>query len=91
MVFCHLLYSLSIQDLYGCRIGDIEFTRECAIFDLVDILLYHGWIVDPQVCSFTFWLLLHIRRLTNKYLGPHTNFPIARFMIFSCNLFFHML
>ncbi|KAL3039709.1 hypothetical protein AAZX31_01G200800 [Glycine max] len=30
------------------RIGDFEFTRECAIFDLLDIPLYHGWIVDPQ-------------------------------------------
>ncbi|KAG5061458.1 hypothetical protein JHK87_002487 [Glycine soja] len=28
--------------------GDFEFTRECAIFDLLDIPLYHGWIVDPQ-------------------------------------------
>jgi hypothetical protein len=35
-----------------CRIGDFEFTRECAIFDLLDIPLYHGWIVDPQVCTF---------------------------------------
>ncbi|RVW16297.1 Ubiquitin carboxyl-terminal hydrolase MINDY-1 [Vitis vinifera] len=33
------------------RIGDFEFTRECAIFDLLDIPLYHGWIVDPQGCS----------------------------------------
>ncbi|GFP97769.1 protein fam63a [Phtheirospermum japonicum] len=30
------------------RIDDFEFTRECAIFDLMDIPLYHGWIVDPQ-------------------------------------------
>ncbi|XP_022759607.1 ubiquitin carboxyl-terminal hydrolase MINDY-2-like isoform X2 [Durio zibethinus] len=30
------------------RIDDFEFTPECAIFDLVDIPLYHGWIVDPQ-------------------------------------------
>ncbi|CAL9029946.1 unnamed protein product [Prunus brigantina] len=29
-------------------IGDFEFTPECAIFDLLDIPLYHGWIVDPQ-------------------------------------------
>ncbi|KAL9670667.1 hypothetical protein QQ045_008223 [Rhodiola kirilowii] len=27
---------------------DFEFTPECAIFDLLDIPLYHGWIVDPQ-------------------------------------------
>ncbi|KAL4602676.1 hypothetical protein ACB092_10G071100 [Castanea dentata] len=30
------------------RINDFEFTPECAIFDLLDIPLYHGWIVDPQ-------------------------------------------
>lgn len=30
------------------RIDDFEFTRECAIFDLLDIPLYHGWIVDSQ-------------------------------------------
>ncbi|KVH91721.1 Protein of unknown function DUF544 [Cynara cardunculus var. scolymus] len=29
-------------------INDFEFTRECAIFDLLDIPLYHGWIVDAQ-------------------------------------------
>uniref|UniRef100_A0A0E0Q2K1 MINDY deubiquitinase domain-containing protein n=1 Tax=Oryza rufipogon TaxID=4529 RepID=A0A0E0Q2K1_ORYRU len=30
------------------KIDDFEFTRERAIFDLLDIPLYHGWIVDPQ-------------------------------------------
>ncbi|KAL5718400.1 hypothetical protein ACHQM5_011305 [Ranunculus cassubicifolius] len=30
------------------KIDDFEFTRECAIFDLLDMPLYHGWIVDPQ-------------------------------------------
>uniref|UniRef100_A0A1D1YXN6 Protein FAM63A n=1 Tax=Anthurium amnicola TaxID=1678845 RepID=A0A1D1YXN6_9ARAE len=30
------------------KINDFEFTPECAIFDLFDIGLYHGWIVDPQ-------------------------------------------
>ncbi|KAL3498752.1 hypothetical protein ACH5RR_041484 [Cinchona calisaya] len=30
------------------RIADFEFTPECAIFDLLDIPLYHGWIVDAQ-------------------------------------------
>ncbi|OVA00154.1 Protein of unknown function DUF544 [Macleaya cordata] len=29
-------------------IDDFEFTPERAIFDLLDIPLYHGWIVDPQ-------------------------------------------
>ncbi|KAL8064317.1 hypothetical protein ABFX02_01G081900 [Erythranthe guttata] len=30
------------------RIDDFELTPECAIFGLLDIPLYHGWIVDPQ-------------------------------------------
>ncbi|KAL7160225.1 hypothetical protein ABFS83_01G079200 [Erythranthe nasuta] len=30
------------------RIDDFEFTPECAIFGLLGIPLYHGWIVDPQ-------------------------------------------
>uniref|UniRef100_A0ACD5Z6Q0 Uncharacterized protein n=1 Tax=Avena sativa TaxID=4498 RepID=A0ACD5Z6Q0_AVESA len=30
------------------KVDDFEFTRERAIFDLLDIPLYHGWIVDPQ-------------------------------------------
>lgn len=37
------------------RNDDFEFTPECAIFDLLDIPLYHGWIVDPQVSNF--WLI----------------------------------
>ena len=27
---------------------DFEFTRECIVFDLLKIALYHGWLVDPQ-------------------------------------------
>nr|GMD98773.1 ubiquitin carboxyl-terminal hydrolase MINDY-2 [Ipomoea batatas] len=30
------------------RIGDFEYTGELAIFELLDIPLYHGWIVDPK-------------------------------------------
>uniref|UniRef100_A0A803LQT6 MINDY deubiquitinase domain-containing protein n=1 Tax=Chenopodium quinoa TaxID=63459 RepID=A0A803LQT6_CHEQI len=30
------------------RIDAFEFTPECAIFDLLGIPLYHGWLVDPQ-------------------------------------------
>lgn len=26
-----------------------EYTPECIVFDLLDIPLYHGWLVDPQV------------------------------------------
>uniref|UniRef100_A0A0D6QZZ5 MINDY deubiquitinase domain-containing protein n=1 Tax=Araucaria cunninghamii TaxID=56994 RepID=A0A0D6QZZ5_ARACU len=30
------------------HIHDFEFTPECAIFDLLDIGLVHGWIIDPE-------------------------------------------
>ncbi|XP_024543986.1 ubiquitin carboxyl-terminal hydrolase MINDY-1-like [Selaginella moellendorffii] len=30
------------------NIHDFEFTPECAIFDLLDIGLVHGWLCDPQ-------------------------------------------
>lgn len=29
-------------------VDKFEYTRECIIFDLLNIRLYHGWIVDPQ-------------------------------------------
>eukprot|EP00240_Pyramimonas_obovata_P013569 CAMPEP_0118943480 /NCGR_PEP_ID=MMETSP1169-20130426/38402_1 /TAXON_ID=36882 /ORGANISM="Pyramimonas obovata, Strain CCMP722" /LENGTH=260 /DNA_ID=CAMNT_0006888745 /DNA_START=87 /DNA_END=866 /DNA_ORIENTATION=+ len=30
------------------NIDDFEFTQECAIFDLLDIQLVHGWLVSPE-------------------------------------------
>lgn len=38
----------------GVRV--FEYTPECIVFDLLDIPLYHGWLVDPQVR----WTLLII-------------------------------
>lgn len=35
-------------------VSEFEYTPECIIFDLLDIPLYHGWLIDPQqeeVCS----------------------------------------
>jgi len=29
-------------------VRDFEYTPECIIFDLLNIPLYHGWLVDPQ-------------------------------------------
>ncbi|KAK2103105.1 Ubiquitin carboxyl-terminal hydrolase MINDY-2 [Saguinus oedipus] len=31
----------------GVRV--FEYTPECVVFDLLDIPLYHGWLVDPQI------------------------------------------
>ena len=30
------------------RVRDFEFTPECVVFDILNIGLYHGWLVDPQ-------------------------------------------
>lgn len=30
----------------------VQFTRETGIFDLLNVRLVHGWLVDPQVCVF---------------------------------------
>lgn len=51
--------------MYLCRINDFEFTRKYAIFNLLDIDLHRGWIVDPQVtlCDYlihlSFWHSLY--------------------------------
>ncbi|KAK7088863.1 hypothetical protein V1264_024945 [Littorina saxatilis] len=29
-------------------VSDFEYTSECIIFDLLQLALYHGWLVDPQ-------------------------------------------
>ena len=29
-------------------VSDFEYTPECIIFDLLNIPLYHGWLMDPQ-------------------------------------------
>uniref|UniRef100_A0A8C2H2D3 Ubiquitin carboxyl-terminal hydrolase n=1 Tax=Cyprinus carpio TaxID=7962 RepID=A0A8C2H2D3_CYPCA len=34
----------------GVRV--FEYTPECIVFDLLDIPLYHGWLVDPQMAFF---------------------------------------
>ena len=34
--------------LTGCSVREFEYTRECIVFDLLGIHLYHGWLADPQ-------------------------------------------
>ncbi|KAG7317408.1 hypothetical protein KOW79_019706 [Hemibagrus wyckioides] len=29
-------------------VADFEYTPECIVFDLLNVPLYHGWLVDPQ-------------------------------------------
>ncbi|XP_061462818.1 ubiquitin carboxyl-terminal hydrolase MINDY-1 [Rhineura floridana] len=30
-------------------VSDFEYTPECIVFDLLNMPLYHGWLVDPQI------------------------------------------
>ena len=33
---------------YTSSVSGFEFTSESGLFDLLDVQLYHGWLVDPQ-------------------------------------------
>lgn len=46
----------------GVRV--FEYTPECIVFDLLDIPLYHGWLVDPQVRIYLQSLSQALRPLT---------------------------
>ena len=41
---CFMKISLSLSS----RVDKFEYTGECIIFDLLNIQLYHGWVIDPQ-------------------------------------------
>ena len=41
-------FLLNDKNLRLYRIKDFEYTSECVIFDLLDIDLVHGWLVDPE-------------------------------------------
>jgi len=41
----------------GVRV--FEYTPECIVFDLLDIPLYHGWLVEPQVCKIKRLKMMH--------------------------------
>jgi hypothetical protein len=34
--------------LFFFSVDKFEYTRECIIFDLLNIQLFHGWLIDPQ-------------------------------------------
>lgn len=34
-----------------CSVSGFEFTQELAIFDLLNVQLYHGWLPDPSDIS----------------------------------------
>ena len=36
------------NNYYLFSVSGFEFTSESGLFDLLDVALYHGWVVDPQ-------------------------------------------
>ena len=46
-----------------------EFTRETGIFDLMDVPLYHGWLVDPQNPSYSVVKDFSYNRLVEKVIS----------------------
>ena len=43
-----LLTTISNTNCFIWQVSDFEYTKECIIFDLLNISLYHGWLLDPQ-------------------------------------------
>ncbi|XP_050410163.1 ubiquitin carboxyl-terminal hydrolase MINDY-2 isoform X2 [Patella vulgata] len=46
-IMCKLQTGLDVNVKFN-GVDDFEYTPECIIFDLLEIPLYHGWLVDPQ-------------------------------------------
>ena len=42
-------------------VSDFEYTKECIVFDLFNIALYHGWLVDPQVNNYTYLIFKRLK------------------------------
>ncbi|ESO97473.1 hypothetical protein LOTGIDRAFT_214327 [Lottia gigantea] len=46
-IMCKLQTGLDVNVKFT-GVDDFEYTPECIIFDLLEIPLYHGWLIDPQ-------------------------------------------
>lgn len=48
-----------LNQIVVCSITDFEYTVACAVFDMLDIALVHGWLLDLQddrtVSIFAWW------------------------------------
>lgn len=73
----------------GVRV--FEYTPECIVFDLLDIPLYHGWLVDPQVINFFFSVIQTVQVIL-KFAGEscfrilalnNNNYGNSFFLIYS--------
>lgn len=49
----YLFFNDLSKFLFYFRVSEFEYTRECIIFDLLRIPLYHGWLVDPAETEVT--------------------------------------
>ena len=48
-MFLHVvIYNGLLFLLHFFSVSGFEFTQELAIFDLLSVQLYHGWLVDPN-------------------------------------------
>jgi hypothetical protein len=65
----------------GVRV--FEYTPECIVFDLLDIPLYHGWLVDPQVSEIK--LCRHKCRKTSLIHQVDINFYFLIFIFLTWN------
>ncbi|KAF9611341.1 hypothetical protein IFM89_030130 [Coptis chinensis] len=66
------------------KMDDFEFTRECAIFDLLDIPLYHGWIVDPQPSGLSAFSTAFLWNFSGYlFLSTHRLLCFCRYLFFS--------
>jgi hypothetical protein len=41
------LAQAAVADVRFTRIHDFEYRAESVVFDLLDVFLVHGWLVDP--------------------------------------------
>jgi len=45
--YIYISFFIVIQFFYF-SVNKFEFTKECIVFDLLGIQLFHGWVIDPQ-------------------------------------------
>lgn len=47
-MFSYELLTCIYSQYFAFSVSGFEFTCESALFDLLNVMLYHGWLVDPQ-------------------------------------------
>ena len=44
-----MICQMAQTDFCCCSVKDFEYTPECVVFDLLNIPLFHGWLVDSAL------------------------------------------